>query len=169
MSKTKVITLVQKVDSSLMWNFVLPISKEIARPFITEDRRVICTINSYSFQCALIPDGTSDFYIMVNKELRNKLKLKENQEIEIIIEKDTSKYGIYLPPEFEEILNQDGIGSKYFHELTIGKQRSLLHVIGKIKSSGIRINKGLILINYLKEVQGKLDFKELNEAFKRGF
>jgi len=53
-----------------------------------------------------------------------------------------------------------------FHNLSAGKQRTLLHLIGKPKSEEIRINKAMVVNEYLKEVNGRLDFKELNQAFK---
>ena len=66
----------------------------------------------------------------------------------------------------EVLLEQDEEGSKLFHALTPGKQRSLLHVIGIPKSTDIRLRKAIITLNYLKSVNGKLDFKEYNQAQK---
>jgi len=66
----------------------------------------------------------------------------------------------------EELLLQDEDGNKVFHRLTPGKQRSLLHIIAKPKSENIRIKKAVAILEYLKSVNGKLDFKELNLAIK---
>ena len=67
----------------------------------------------------------------------------------------------------EELLAQDEHGSKVFHDLTPGRQRSLLHLVGKPKSEAIRIKKAITILEYLKSVNGVLDFKELNLAFKQ--
>ena len=82
------------------------------------------------------------------------------------LQKDNSKYGIHLPEEMEELLLIDEEGSAFFHQLTPGKQRSLLHIIGKPKSSAIRLKKAVVVLDYLKTNNGKLDFKMLNMAFK---
>ena len=82
------------------------------------------------------------------------------------IEEDTSKYGMNCPEEMTELLDLDKEGSDLFHKLTPGKQRSLLHFIDKVKSSDLRIKKGMVIFDYLKENNGKLNFLELNEAFK---
>ncbi len=61
-----------------------------------------------------------------------------------------------------------GVSKRIFHTLTLGKQRTLLHLIGKPKSGEVRLRKAIAVINYLKEVNGRLDFKELNLAIKTG-
>ena len=71
-----------------------------------------------------------------------------------------------LPEELKTAWDLDEDGSTLFHSLTMGKQRSLVHLIGKPKSSEIRIRKALTMLEYLKSVNGNLDFKDLNEAFK---
>ena len=72
---------------------------------------------------------------------------------------------IYLK-RWKRLLLVDEGGSHFFHQLTAGKQRSLLHVIGKPKSSAIRLKKAVIVLDFLKINNGKLDFKLLNIAFK---
>lgn len=157
---------VERQESSLLWNYVLRVPKEIAQPFIQEDRRVICTLNKkVDIQVALMPEA-GDYFIMLNQEVRKKLKLEEGDWVEVSLVKDESKYGIYTCPEFLEILEQDTEGADLFHTLSPGKQRTLIHVISKPKSSQVRINKGLMIINYLKSTQGALDFKELNLFMK---
>lgn len=82
------------------------------------------------------------------------------------IEPNTSKYGLPFPQELEELLKIDLEGKKHFESLTYGKIRTLLHIVGKPKSVEVRIKKALTTINCIKEVNGKLNFKELNESFK---
>lgn len=159
---------VERQASSLLWNYVLRVPKELAEQFIVEDRRVLCTLNSaVQIQCALMPDK-GIYFIMLNQEVRKKLQADEGSILEVKLIKDESEYGIYTCDEFLEILEQDPEGKEVFHGLSAGKQRTLIHIISKPKSSQIRINKGLIVINYLKSTNGSLDFKELNTAFKIG-
>jgi len=157
-----------KQESSL-WEIRIPVPGSIAQDFLKANiKRVICTINnSLSFHCAIMPSGQNGFFIMINKENRKKLNLNIGDAIVIKLEKDTSKYGIHLPEEMEELLLMDEEGSAAFHQLTPGKQRSLLFIIGKPKNSDIRLKKAVVVLDYLKLAGGKLDFKELNEAFKQ--
>jgi hypothetical protein len=158
--------IVENSPSSLLWNYFIRVPLEIAEKFIDADRRVICILNhSVQIQCALMPDK-GIYFIMLNQEVRKKLKADTGTELSVELKKDQSEYGIYTCDEFLEILAQDDAGKAIFHTLTPGKQRTLIHVISKPKSSQIRINKGLAIINYLKTTNGTLDFKELNQYLK---
>ncbi len=161
--------VINEFDSNL-WSHYFAVPKEISAHFIKHhSTRVICTLNhTYTWYCALMPDGEKGFFININKEVRNKLKLELGSEVNVVLKPDESKYGTYLPPEFEELLEQDKLGAKYFELLTPGKKRSLLHIVSKFKSSEKRIEKGIIILNYLCRTEGKLDFRELNEAFRNG-
>ncbi len=153
---------------SRLWGFHVTVPNSIAKLYINDsNRRVIITYNnSNPIHQALIPNGNGGYFLTVNKEIRSKQGLTEGSEIKVTIKKDNSKYGMAMPEEFSELLLLDPEGSEVFHTITIGKQRSLIHLVGKCKRSETRINKALVILNYLKEVKGKLDFKELNQAFK---
>ena len=81
-------------------------------------------------------------------------------------EKDTSKYGMPMPEEFEEVLSTDLDGQKYFEQLTDGKKRNLIYMVAKVKNVDLKVAKSLIILDHLKANEGKLDFKLLNEAMK---
>jgi len=103
---------------------------------------------------ALMPQGNGDFFINVNKEIRKKQSLELGDKITIELEKDSSKYGMPLPDELKTAWELDEEGHSIFHSLTMGKQRSLVYIIGKPKSSDIRIKKALTMLEYLKSVNG---------------
>ncbi|MCH2234066.1 MAG: YdeI/OmpD-associated family protein [Crocinitomicaceae bacterium] len=153
--------------NSLGWDFTIAVPIEIAEKFIGTDRRVICSINNIiSWHCALMPDGNGGFFIMINKENRKKLNAENQTELFIELKKDETKYGMAVPDFFEELCFQDPEADKLFHKLTPGKQRTLLHTIGKPKSEEKQLEKALIIFDYLKKSNGSIDFKELNEEFK---
>jgi hypothetical protein len=155
-------------DNSLSWEKHLPIPDAIFTEMLAKspDKRVICTLNqTVSFHCAMMPKGHFH-YILVNNETCKKLKLHVNDEVEVEIVKDDSKYGINISEELEEVLFSDPEGHFLFHQLTPGKQRSLIHIINKIKSSQTRIEKSFVILEHLKRQKGILDFKKLNDDFK---
>ena len=167
--KTKVllVSTVEKSDSPLLWDYRIGILKKDVKDLIGNDRRMLCSINNHNeFSCGLIPDGNGDFYINLNKEIRKKLSIKEGDKVEVVLRKDESEYGMLVPLSFEELLYQDPEGAEFFNALTPGKRRSLLYVIGKLKSEQKQIEKGLVVLDYLKEVEGNLNFRELALAFK---
>ncbi len=139
------------------WYF-LTVSPEIAKRFETDPktRRVVCTLNdSHKFQCALSPNK-GVFTIAMNMAIRKKLNLNEGDIVEILLEPDTSKYGAPMPEDFAEVLRQDDEGSRLFHALTRGMQRSLIYMVAAVKNIDRRIDLGLAILEHIKENDGKV-------------
>ncbi len=150
------------------WHFI-PVEAKIGEMFDKKDgsRRVVCTINgSESFQCALLPSN-GDFVIVVNRVKRTSLRIVDGDEIEVVLAKDESRYGLPMPEELREVLNQDPDGDELFHSLTPGKQRSILYFIGKVKDIDKRIHTALIFVEHLKRNDGKIDSGRLQKELKR--
>lgn len=115
-----------------------------------------------------MPYGDGRYFVNVNAAIQKKAGIGVDDDVDVTIEPDVSKYGLPMPEELEAIFAIDEEVDMLFHKLTPGKQRTLLHIIGKPKSSETRIKKAMIITDYLKEVQGKLDFEEFKIAFKQG-
>ncbi|MEP0984057.1 YdeI/OmpD-associated family protein [Ekhidna sp.] len=150
-----------------MWSYYLAVPKSIGDKFIVgDDRRIICTINNQTpIHSALMPKG--DIYsIYVKKEFMKKNGLSEGDEVSVKLEKDKSEYGLPIPESFQILLDQDSEGGSLFHQLTKGKQRSLIHIVGKVKNVDSQLSKGLAIMHHLKEAKGELDFKRLNVLIK---
>ncbi|MEM9324914.1 MAG: YdeI/OmpD-associated family protein [Bacteroidota bacterium] len=159
-------TALAHFENSPIWGYHLPISIDVANQLIEEkDRRVILTIGGERLHVAIMPKQLECF-IMLNKALVKKLNLQLGQKVQITLEKDPSEYGMEMPDELRELLFQDDEGSSYFHALTPGKQRNLIYLVSKVKSTDSRLKKALAIVHHLKEMQGKLDFKMLNETIK---
>ncbi|MBI3135418.1 MAG: DUF1905 domain-containing protein [Bacteroidetes bacterium] len=156
------------IESSLGWHCFIPVPDKITKKLIEgKDRRVVCRINDkLTLQAALMPSKEGYHYILLNKENRTRLKAQPGDAVNVVLTKDNSEYGIATPDFFKVFCDEDPEGSKLFHQLTAGLQRSLLYLITKPKSENKQLEKAWIIFDYLKSVDGKLDFKELQAAFK---
>lgn len=163
---TRLNTSLQKFDPKL-FGYYFPIPAEIAKKFIDgQHRRVICQVNNkLIMQCALMPysDG---YFIMINQNHVKKLGLRLNNEVTLELKKDHSEYGLEVPETFQMLLEQDSEGREYFDQLTPGKKRSLIYLVGKVKNIDSQLNKALAIMDHLKTENGKLDFKKLNQLIK---
>lgn len=161
------VTTITSANSSL-WDLCVDVPNEIVKSLLKDgNTRFLVTINGGKcMHKALIHDGQGGRYIIFNKDIQKEYNLKEGKVVNISIKSDDSTYGMPLPEEMEILMDQDPEGSDFFHSLSMGKQRSLLYIIGKPKTSDTRLHKAVVILDYLKVVQGKLDFKELNIAFK---
>ncbi len=152
-----------------LWGHHLVVPQDIKDQFVKDkDRRVVIKLDGMEKEipCAIMYKGEDYYFINLNKEIRKKLRLEVGAKLTVLIRKDTSEYGMPMPEELEEMFYQDPEASKYFHKLTPGKQRSLMYLVSKPKTEATRIKKALVITDYLKFCRGKLDFKELNQAFK---
>lgn len=150
------------------WHLIT-VPGEIGRKFDPDggSRRVVCTLNGKeSFQCALMPYAGS-FYIMVNKRIRASLGVVAGDKLKVMLEPDTSKYGLPMPEEFEEVLRQDPDGDKLFHALTPGRQRSLIYAVSSAKDEDRRILRALVILRHLKENDGKIVNEKLYKELQR--
>lgn len=163
----KLKTELTKSTTDSGWHFLLIDRETVAKfGFTDKFRRVLCSINGgEAFHCALLPWGEL-FYIIVNKKKRDEVGIVAGDTVDVVLEKDESKYGLPMPEDFAEILNQDPDGDRIFHGLTAGKQRSLLYHLSNVKDIDARIHKGLVIVEHLKE-NGKVIDSKLHEELKR--
>ena len=161
-------SVLENYHKSDVWGHHVVVPEKIADHFLGQRyKRVICTINDqFTFHCALMPKGNGIYFINVNSDIRKKMRLRIGTEIHVVLKKDDSKYGMPMPEEMGELLKMDDEASKLFHALTPGKMRSLLHLIASPKTTDTRLKKAIVITEFLKSTDGRLDFKELNQAFK---
>lgn len=155
-------SLLEHFDSPL-WGHHFVVPAAIGQVFVEGNkRRVVCILNgSKPFQCALIPKGEGAFFINVNKKLRDQLRIKIGAPLEVVLWKDDSEYGLPMPEELEELLRQDEEGHRYLHALTPGKLRTMLYYVGSPKTAETRLIRAVAVVEHLKLMQGKIDFKIL--------
>ncbi len=160
-------SVLEKFENSKIWSFHFRIPDTIARAILTGGKRVVVEINNeISYQCALLSAGEYGYFVNVNAAIRKKAKLSLYDKASIHIQLDRSEFGLPVPKVFQEVLNQDIEFKQVFGSLTMGKQRSLIHLVGTFKTERKQLEKLMTLRDYLVQVQGRLDFKELQLAFK---
>lgn len=129
--------------------------------------RIIFSINGNGkISRALMPSGDGNYFILINQEICKQYKLEPEVEVVLQLSPDDSEYGMPLPEELAELWAVDEDAYTIFHKLTPGKQRGLIYQIGKPKGAETRIKKAVQISEYLKSVNGKLDYKELNAYMK---
>ncbi len=158
---------VEITDSDPPWHILrVPKSKVADFGFKGNLRRVICTLNgTENFNCSLFP-SKGDYFITLNKKLREKLGLEVGNTVTIELAKDESKYGMPMPQEFAEVLRQDAEGERLFNGLSPGNQRLMLKLIVFVKDVDKRIARALTGIELLKHSDGVFDYAAQHLAMK---
>ena len=166
MSQERITTTLEVFDWAIGY-YHFPIDKETTEKCTSDKhKRVVCQINNQiKMHCALMPLGEGSF-IMVSKKVRKALAINAGDQVSLELEKDESEYGLPMPESLEMILTQDDQAFEYFKSLTPGKQRSLIYIVSQLKSIDKQITKSMAIADHLKEIQGRLDYKLLNEKIK---
>lgn len=159
----------EKMSGDYAWHIVrIPRTIVVKLGIKGNTRRVVCTLNgSEAFQCGLMPDGNGEFFISLNKKLRDNLRVREGEVITVTLSKDESKYGLPMPEELAEVMHQDREGHKLFHALKPGNQRLVIRMVDAVTDIDKRIHRALVTMEYLKKTNGKFVYDELHTAMRR--
>ena len=159
---------VLEISRNRLWGAHIRVPSASARK-ISEgsSRRVLCRLeDSLEYQTALMPSGNGSFVIRVNKKLRQRLRLEFGRPVDVVLTPDESRYGLPMPEELEVLLSQDPQGDRYFRALTLGRQRTLLHLVGSAKKVETRVKRAVAVVRHLKTNHGRIDFKQLRELMR---
>ncbi len=147
-------TRVGKLDYLLGMHYVEVPSHIVKKLGGLNKQRLYCSINEkVRYSCGLMALSEGRAYISINKKRMTDLQLKLGSMIDVVLEPDTSTFGMEVPEELEELLKQDPEGEARFLKLSPGKQRNIIYFVSGVKSSQLRIDRALKLINNLKALK----------------
>lgn len=125
-------------------------------------QRLLCTVNTVTWQCGLVALSKGAGYINLNKNLITQLGIQKEDVITVSLQPDESKYGMKMPAELKELLDQDKEGNIRYHALVAGKQRYIIYYVQQVKSTQLRVERAILLIENLKKLpKGKESYKGL--------
>lgn len=125
--------------------------------------RFLCSVNGKpSFHAGLVALGGGEAYITLKKDRMNEAGLQLGDQVTVELTPDKSKYGMEMPEELEALLDQDEEGARRFEQLSPGKKRYIIYYVSQVKSSQLKIDRAIKLINNLKKLpEGEFDFRYL--------
>lgn len=137
----------------------ISVTEDILQQHLTEEdtgsvfnQRFQITINeTVSWKAGSVSLGNKAAYITLSKARMKQLGVDLGDTVSVLLIKDTSKYGMDVPPEFEELLRQDDHAKERFESLTMGLQRAVIYIVAQLKSSEKRIDKSVFLMENLKK------------------
>lgn len=150
------------------WQYHIPIPEAISSSLLAKNqRRILVWISNQGPYPMGLMKAKEYWYILINQKLRADLMLQEGKDIQVRLSPDESEFGHEMPEELQVLLDQDEEGNSYFRSLTMGKQRSLVYLVSKVKNPESRLKKSLAIVHHLKSSHGKLDFRQLNQVIKQ--
>ncbi len=115
--------------------------------------RLICSVNGAApFQCGLVALGQGRGYITLSSKRMKAWGLQLGDQVQVRLEEDKSEWGMEVPEEFTELMRQDEEGNRRFKLLPPSKQRYVIYYVAGVKSSQLRIDRAIMLIENLKRL-----------------
>lgn len=150
------------------WQHHVPVPIEYLSELMDEKhRRVLVWVDDFGPHHMALLKAKDCWYLLLNKQIRSKIQKDAGHQVQLKVDRDHSEFGHEVPEEFSVLLDQDEEAAEVFYALTVGKQRSLIYLVSKVKNPESRMNKSLAIVHHLRLSQGKLDYKQLNELIKQ--
>jgi hypothetical protein len=110
--------------------------------------RLICTIDkTLTFQCGLNHLGDGNFFIIISTKKIKTLQKKAGDKINITLQEDPNPLGVEIPEVLMALLEQDKELKRKYDQFTMGKKRSLIHAMIRLKDIDKQINTAVKFIN----------------------
>jgi hypothetical protein len=116
--------------------------------------RFVCVAGrgKLKFQCGLMPLGQGRGYIFLSKKRREALGVSAGSAVDLVLTPDKSRYGLEVPKELKELLRQDAEARRRFKGLTPGKQRNIIYYVSQAKSTAVRVERAIQLMENVKRL-----------------
>jgi len=148
MNTYKSLQIINQLEKRKGGYFYLTISADIVNQYKNKRHtRFLCTLEqNLTFQCGLNHLGDGNFFIILSSSNLNIVQKKLGDSIDFELNEDPNPLGVDIPKILEVIIEQDEHLKGVFESLTLGKKRSIIHQIIKIKDIDKQIQKSIKLI-----------------------
>ena len=99
--------------------------------------RVKGTIDGAPFRSSLMPAGDGDVFVVVNKELREKIGKGNGEVVEMTVGRDTSVVDS-IPADLKKALSQNAKAETYFRKMAPSHRKAYVQWIEQAKKAETR-------------------------------
>ena len=108
------------------------IPSQVAEQFLGQKKVRVKVVASFKeskveFHAALQKDKQGNFRIIFGRGQQKALGIFPTDYFSLQLFEDTSKYGVEMPEELDEVLKSDAEAFELFESFTSGKQRSIIY------------------------------------------
>ncbi|MBB3697637.1 YdeI/OmpD-associated family protein [Flammeovirga yaeyamensis] len=135
--------IISQLDKRKGGYFYIKLDADIINQFEQKKKtRLICTLdNKLTIRCGLNHLGDGHFYIILSKKNLELIHKKLGDTVHLHIKEDPDPLGVDIPKVLEILLEQDEVIKQKFNQLTLGKRRSIIYQINRIKNIDKQIER----------------------------
>ena len=141
--------IIHQLDKRRGGYYYITIPAEVVNSFENKrNTRFICSIDDkLTFSCGLNHLGDGNFFIILGTKNLVSIDKKLGDSITFEISEDPNPLGVEIPEVLEALLEQDEELKKIFEGLTMGKKRSVIYSISRIKDIDKQIQNAIKAIH----------------------
>ncbi len=137
-------------DVAGAWTFVRVPELEAVKAGFRARMRVKGTIEGTPFRSSLIPRGGGEVFVVVNSELRDRIRKSTGDVVRLELELDSNPIGIQVPPVLQRAFARDSRAKAAFNSLTPSQQRAYVRWVAGAKQEATRKRRVATAIERLR-------------------
>jgi hypothetical protein len=103
--------------------------------------RVKGTVNGQAYRSSAMPKGDGSHFLVVNKTIRDKIKVTRGNSIQVVMELDTDPRTTEVPDDFQQALNKNRAAKAIFEKFSYSRQNEYVTWIMSAKTDKTRVNR----------------------------
>jgi len=133
--------VLERSNSPLKW-VIVRVPFDVAKIWGRRGQlRVKGDINGFAFRASLLPTGTGNHVLLVNKRMQAGAKVGPGAAAQFRLEPDTEKRIVTVPAELERALSEDRALRRWFDRLNPSTRREISDWITQVKSAEARVRR----------------------------
>ena len=129
-------------------------------------KRLRCTFGGSLEKSTSLTALGGEHYLILNKQILRSTGRSVGDQLEVVIREEDAEFGMEMPETMAEALAMDADAHHLFLALSPGKRRNLIYIVSRSGSADQQIHKALVINQHLKQMEGRLDFKMLNQQLR---
>ncbi|MCF2443937.1 YdeI/OmpD-associated family protein [Dyadobacter sp. CY345] len=110
--------------------------------------RLLCTVDKkLTFQCGLNHLGDGNFFVILSSKNVKALNKVAGDTVYFELTEDPDPLGVPMPEVLAALIEQDEVLKSSFEKMSLGKKRSIIHAITRIKDVDKQVSNAVKLIN----------------------
>ena len=109
------------------------------------------TINGYPYRSSAMPGGDGTHYMVVKKEIRDKIKATQGSIVTVTLARDQEERIVALPDDFKKALASDEKANNIFGTFSYSRQKEYVDWIESAKTEATRLKRILGAIEKISQ------------------
>ena len=109
------------------------------------------TINGVPYRGSAMPQGDGTHYMVVNKGLRDQVGVARGDEVEVVMDVDSERREVEVPPELKGLLADDADSLAAFEKRSYSRQNEYCQWVREAKQQETRLRRAAKAVEMIRD------------------